>query len=75
MTIQPTVLKPCPFCGAAAELEEDNDHHGEWFNLGCSMHWGNLAVKDEDDCCGGRIWYTEPLEEKEAAIKEWNTRV
>ena len=67
-------LKPCPFCGSPAELEEDSDHHGEWFNLGCSLHWGNTAVKDNDHCPGGRLWYTADLDEKQRAIMQWNTR-
>lgn len=66
-------LKPCPFCGGEAELELDNDHHGEWFNLGCINHWGRL---DPDDAClGGRLFYTEDLSQKDAAITAWNTRV
>jgi len=66
-------IAPCPFCGAPAELERNSDHHGEWFNLGCSRHWG--AVKDvADKCPGGRIWYTEDLDNEPAAITAWNTR-
>ncbi|WP_422028085.1 Lar family restriction alleviation protein [Roseovarius sp.] len=65
-------LKPCPFCGDPAELETDNDHHGEWFNLGCQNHWGQL---DPDDACiGGRLFYTEDMSQMEAAITAWNTR-
>jgi hypothetical protein len=66
-------LKPCPFCGSDAELERDSDHHGEWFNLGCSRHWGRVPDPD-DRCPGGRIWYTEDPEELEGAIAAWNTR-
>ena len=66
-------LKNCPFCGSPAELERDSDHHGEWFNLGCSRHFD--AVPDPDKPCpGGRIWYTEELDNEEAAITAWNTR-
>lgn len=66
-------LKNCPFCGSPAELERDSDHHGEWFNLGCSRHFD--AVPDPDNSCpGGRIWYTEELDNEEAAITAWNTR-
>lgn len=66
-------LLPCPFCGSPADLEFDSDHHGEWFNLGCSNHWEK--VKDrEKPCVGGRLFYTEPLEEKDAAIAAWNSR-
>lgn len=66
-----TDLKPCPFCGSPAELERDSDHHGQWFNLGCSRHWG----KDPDfTCCAGRLWYTESEGDEGEAIKQWNTR-
>lgn len=71
MTTEPE-LRPCPFCGAPAELEHDNDHHGEWFNLGCSRHWDR--VDNDEHCPAGRLWYTaEPSEEAEA-IRRWNTR-
>ncbi len=66
-------LKPCPFCGAPASLERNGDHHGEWFNLGCSRHWGAVTKPDEG-CIGGRLFYTEPPEDLPAAIKAWNTR-
>lgn len=65
-------LKPCPFCGAPAELEHGSDHHGEWFNLGCSRHWGRV---DPDKACkGGRLWYTEFEQPEATAIEEWNRR-
>lgn len=67
-----TTLKPCPFCGAAAYLETDNDHHGGFFNLGCINHWGAI---EEDACPAGRLWYTEPMENIDKAIKLWNQRV
>lgn len=64
-------LKPCPFCGSPAEVERGNDHHGSWFNLGCSRHWGkNLA----DQCIAGRLWYTESEKTEEEAIANWNKR-
>ena len=65
-------LKPCPFCGADAELEHDNDHHGEWFNLGCSRHWDRVAP--DDACVGARLWYTEIVKSEDEAIEAWNTR-
>lgn len=65
-------LKPCPFCGSAAELVRDNDHHGEWFNLGCSQHWGRV---DPDEACpAGRMWYTAEPAEEAKAIAAWNRR-
>lgn len=63
-------LLPCPFCGSPALLELDQDHHGGWFNLGCSRHFGNT----DKDCPAGRAWYTCGLEEKDEAIRKWNTR-
>lgn len=65
-------LLPCPFCGSPAELEHDGDHHGEWFNLGCSQHFERVGAGD--GCPGGRLWYTEPLENEAKAIAEWNRR-
>lgn len=65
-------LKPCPFCGSPAELEHASDHHGEWFNLGCSKHWGNVPV--DDACPAGRMWYTADPSDETKAIAAWNTR-
>lgn len=65
-------LLPCPFCGSAAEIERGNDHHGEWFNLGCSCHWGN--VEPDSACSAGRMWYTAEPEDEPKAIATWNTR-
>ena len=66
-------LKACWCCNAPALLERDGDHHGEWFNLGCSRHWG--AVPDRAEACpAGRIWYTADPSEMNAAITAWNTR-
>ena len=66
-------LKACWCCNAPAILERASDHHGEWFNLGCSRHWD--AVPDRALACpAGRIWYTADPSEMEAAITAWNTR-
>ena len=66
-------LKACWCCSAPALLERDGDHHGEWFNLGCSRHWE--AVPDRAEACpAGRIWYTADPSEMNAAITAWNTR-
>lgn len=72
MFVMETTLKTCPFCGSPALLEQNSDHHGEWFNLGCSRHWE--AVPDGEDCPGGRIWYTSPPEGMGAAVAAWNRR-
>ena len=66
-------LLPCPFCGAPAQLESGSDHHGEWFNLGCSRHWGSVSNPD-DGCIGGRMYYTEIEKTEIEAIAAWNTR-
>jgi Restriction alleviation protein Lar len=73
MTDHKPDLLPCPFCGSPAELELDSDHHGEWFNLGCSNHWEKVR-EPAKPCVGGRLFYTEPLEERDAAISAWNSR-
>ena len=65
-------LKPCPFCGLPAELERGNDHHGSWFNLGCSDHWGRR--RDGKGCIAGRMFYTETDTPEADAIAAWNTR-
>lgn len=64
-------LLPCPFCGSPAELEKDSDHHGEWFNLGCSRHWGK---DDKNHCIGGLIFYTESELTVAEGIRLWNER-
>lgn len=70
-----TTPLPCPFCNSPAEIEEGSDHHGTWFNLGCSRHWGHVRNPDHTNTCiAGRIYYTEtdvPLSE---ALTAWNTR-
>ena len=54
----------CPFCGSEAHFEEDYDHHGGHFTLGCPIR----------DCPGHWAYYTEPIENLEKATKAWNTR-
>lgn len=65
-------MKPCPFCGSPAEIEDGSDHHGEWFNLGCSQHWGRLDPAEA--CIAGRIFYTEFERDKASCIAIWNRR-
>ena len=75
MTDAQEVLAPCPFCGSEAELERDSDHHGEWFNLGCSRHWGKQRdPSPENTCIAGRMFYTETDRSEADAIAAWNTR-
>jgi len=60
-------LLPCPFCGSPAELDVMEDHHGEYFNLGCL-----------DNGCPARwIYYTTASEDisVEEAVAKWNGRV
>lgn len=65
-------LKGCPFCGNAAVIEHGSDHHGSWFSLGCSRHWG--AVGLDNACLGGRLFYTDTERDERDAIAAWNTR-
>lgn len=66
---------PCPFCGFPAEIEEGSDHHGTWFNLGCSRHWGHVRNPDHTNTCiAGRIYYTEAEVPLAEALTAWNTR-
>ena len=57
-------LLPCPFCGCDAVEERDSDHHGEWFNLGCSSQ----------TCHAYRLFYTAEIDELPIAVEWWNTR-
>lgn len=64
-------LKPCPLCNSPALLERDNDHHGAWFNLGCSVgpnHAGDGA------CILYHAVYTEDAENEAETILAWNQR-
>lgn len=65
-------LKLCPFCGSEAKLEYGHDEHEEWFNLGCSRHWGKVPPGEQ--CPGGELWYVEELAEIDKAVLAWNTR-
>ena len=59
-------LKPCPFCGAPASLEIDSDHHGVYYNLGCSIK----------GCLARWVCYTEDSDIRsiETAVNLWNKR-
>lgn len=57
-------LKPCPFCGSPALLEELGDHHGNYHNLGCSSK----------GCWAHHLIYTESEQSVEASIAAWNLR-
>lgn len=59
-------LKPCPFCGSPAKLEELGDHHGSYYNLGCS----------NEKCPAHSMFYTWTEEEGsvEDAIAMWDRR-
>ena len=57
-------LLPCPFCGKPTEYVCENDHHGDYFRLGCT----------DEDCPAHWTYYTEPQENAEECIRRWNTR-
>lgn len=59
-----TDLLPCPFCGKPTEYVCENDHHGDYFRLGCT----------DEDCPAHWTYYTEPQENSEECIRRWNTR-
>lgn len=69
--VEKHALLPCPFCGSPAEIERENDHHGSWFNLGCSRHWGKGT---DNQCIAGRLWYTETETPEAEAVAAWNRR-
>lgn len=58
-------LKPCPFCGKFALLQLDSDHHGDFFNLGCS----------DEKCIATWVYYAENTLMLDSCIKKWNTRI
>lgn len=72
MTDKAREVEPCPFCGKQAEIERDSDHHGSWFNLGCSDHWGKRD--DGKGCIAGRMFYTESERTEEECVALWNNR-
>ena len=59
-------LKPCPFCGKPGVLKQEEDHHGEFYHLGCSSI----------ECPANHILYTMTPEEMPVveAVIWWNTR-
>ena len=57
-------LKPCPFCGAVADLVQEEDYHGKHYTLGCS----------DKHCPAYWIYYTEGEIPLDKAVKMWNMR-
>jgi len=57
-------LLDCPFDGNKGDVIFDNDHHGEWFNLGCC----------NKECVANNLFYTEEIENLDKSINEWNKR-
>lgn len=55
-------LKPCPFCGEEAEVEETIFGDVAVFSVGCLT----------EDCFGYQSFVTFPL--MKAAVEAWNTR-
>ena len=58
-------LKPCPMCGKEAKFVRNNDHHGDYFDLGCS----------DKECLLHRLIMDQPSEgyEQEVCLR-WNRR-
>jgi Restriction alleviation protein Lar len=60
-------LKPCPFCGGVAAMEEvDNGFHGSSFTVGCT-------ADDEGHCMGYQSLTT--FARRSDAAAAWNKRV
>ena len=61
-------LKTCPFCGSDGYIKIENDHHGNYFTLGCS----------NQNCPAHFLFMDEPEDDDkhsiENAVKYWNTR-
>jgi len=55
-------LKPCPFCGSTAFIEETDPEFKDMFPY--RIMCGN------DVCPGSHVWF----DTEKAAIKAWNTR-
>lgn len=56
---------PIPSCGCKAILKEENDHHGDFYELGCS----------NEKCALNWLYYTQDPEEisVDEAVKVWNS--
>ncbi len=61
MLNETNTLGSCPLCGGDAFFCKDNDHHGEFFTLGCST----------DTCRLRHLYYTDPMEKEEEARRVW----
>lgn len=57
-------IKNCPFCDTEAHLHIEEDHHGEFFNLGCK----------DNSCIAYDIFYTREMCDLKKSIKAWNQR-
>ena len=59
-------LKPCPFCGQEAFLEICEDHHGVFYQLGCTRN----------GCPAYSIYYAMSPEDitVDDAMAQWNSR-
>lgn len=68
-------LKPCPFCGADAEIKysewtdsgEPPERHHVW-SVGCSIK------ATRTDCCMGRLAMNRGWKSRDDAIAAWNRR-
>lgn len=61
-------IKPCPFCGSAAKLEQSEPSTAS-HNEGC-VHFAVVCTKMFCLCNVAKFWDVEPQEAKE----KWNAR-
>ena len=78
-----TKLKPCPFCGSEAHLEDVRIQSDDtmWFVIHCSgcaamMDFMNDDILKNKDCAGNSIFDIEDFDNAvEEAIASWNERI
>jgi hypothetical protein len=58
------VLEVCPFCGKEAKVEWGDDHHGDYFSMGCP----------DQNCAGYLLFYTFSEDDFEDCVTKWNRR-
>jgi len=64
-------LKPCPFCGSAAQMRP-HSHLPEHGDVDGVMGLWAVICNNPDAECNARILYCNS---KEEAVQQWNTRV